>query len=416
MLHSIRPILVGLTLTAIGAADLVIPPQVVKPPFPWNPAIVGQSRTLFVQGLGDALAYRWQRCDPLTRQWSTIPGATATMYSVPPLSAGQHGVQYRCVLANGLGEVATTPALFAVGDSQRRYPPLITWQSPPPTVIPPATAQFAVAVGFGTEPLSYRWQSAPAGGGFSDVPGGTSALLSVTVPNLMMHGRQYRCVVANGFGSVTSAATILTVSASGPATSGPVLPTTATFPPVFVNTWPAFMGSSVGQLPILAADALAVPAPTFRWQIRRPGTTAWLDVANETRKSLVGQPLTSADHGIAWRCIASNPLGSATSVPLVIGVIDNGSYKPLVLTQPVGRTATVGSTVQFIASAVAWPAAQHRWQLAAPGSASFADLPGATAQTLSLVASAGRNGARVRCVFSNTRGSAITEPATLTVR
>ncbi|GDY14026.1 hypothetical protein LBMAG53_29040 [Planctomycetota bacterium] len=416
MLHSFRLLLVCLTFHVIGAADLLIPPQIIKPPFPWNPATAGQSRTVYVQALGDALTYRWQRCDPLTGQWSAIAGATMNMYSIPPLQASQHGVKYRCVVANGLGEVASTPALFSVSNSRGLTPPLITWQSPPPTVIPPATAQFAVAVGYGSNPLSFRWQSAPVGGRFSDVPGATDPLLSVTVPDLAMNGRQYRCVVANSAGSAISAPTTLTVSANGPAISGPVLPTTATFPPVFVNTWPAFMSNSVGQLSILAADALAVPAPTFRWQLRRPGTTTWIDLPNETRKSLVGQPLTSADHGSAWRCIATNPLGSVTTVPMMIAVNDGGGYKPLVLTQPVGRTTSVDSTVQFIASAVGWPAAQHRWQLAAPGSNAFTDLPGATAQTLSLVASADRNGARVRCVFSNAKGSTISEPATLTIR
>ena len=74
------------------------------------------------------------------------------------------------------------------------------------------TAAFAVKV-TGTEPLSYRWQqSTDSGRSWTDIGGATDATYITVATTTNMNGTQYRCVVSNSAGSVTSNVATLTVN------------------------------------------------------------------------------------------------------------------------------------------------------------------------------------------------------------
>jgi hypothetical protein len=93
---------------------------------------------------------------------------------------------------------------------------------PPPTgtaptiTTPPATigvasgqaATFSVVAG-GTAPLSYQWQR-----NGSNISGATGASYTLASPTVADSGAAFRVVVSNAFGSITSAAATLSVSAS----------------------------------------------------------------------------------------------------------------------------------------------------------------------------------------------------------
>jgi hypothetical protein len=75
-----------------------------------------------------------------------------------------------------------------------------------------------------------------------------------------------------------------------------------------------------------------------------------------------------------------------------------------------------GQTASFTAAADGTPAPAVRWQVSTDGGASFADLAGATAATLSFVpTSVSASGTEYRAVFTNSAGSATSAAATLTV-
>jgi hypothetical protein len=89
---------------------------------------------------------------------------------------------------------------------------------------------------------------------------------------------------------------------------------------------------------------------------------------------------------------------------------------PTVTAQPSDQAVTAGDTASFTAAAAGDPAPTVQWQVSTDGGASFADLAGATAPTLSFVpTSVAATGNLYRAVFTNSAGSATTAAAALTV-
>ena len=86
---------------------------------------------------------------------------------------------------------------------------------------------------------------------------------------------------------------------------------------------------------------------------------------------------------------------------------------PQVTTQPVDTTVALGTTATFTAAASGVPAPQVRWQVR--DGARWRDVPGATATTLDVVATARTSGAQYRAVFTNASGTATTAVARLLV-
>jgi hypothetical protein len=76
---------------------------------------------------------------------------------------------------------------------------------------------------------------------------------------------------------------------------------------------------------------------------------------------------------------------------------------------PAGRTAS------FIATASAVPAPRVQWQRSVDSGRSWHNVPGATTISYSFTAERAENGYRVRAVFRNSRGRAVTRAATLRV-
>lgn len=96
--------------------------------------------------------------------------------------------------------------------SSVKYAPTITTQPTSQTVTEGGTATFTVVTS-GTEPLSYQWQqSTDSGQSWTDIDGATDATYTTEATTTSMNGYQYRCVVSNSAGSITSDAVSLTVN------------------------------------------------------------------------------------------------------------------------------------------------------------------------------------------------------------
>lgn len=92
--------------------------------------------------------------------------------------------------------------------------PAITLQPQNLAVMAGQPASFTVAGTGGG--LSYQWQSKALGAGsFTNIPGATSPLYTISSATLAQSGTQFRCVVSNTNGSVTSSSAVLTVVAPG---------------------------------------------------------------------------------------------------------------------------------------------------------------------------------------------------------
>jgi YVTN family beta-propeller protein len=107
-----------------------------------------------------------------------------------------------------------------------------------------------------------------------------------------------------------------------------------------------------------------------------------------------------------------------------ISALDIGTYQVtrtialppvLVIVHPASMAVAAGSVASFTASADGAPTPTVRWQTSADNGATWSDIGGASETTYSVTVSAADHGKQYRAVFTNTRGTAVTKPAALSV-
>ena len=131
-------------------------------------------------------------------------GESLTLDDGASLNAGNHNV----IVDGGMLDENLANSL---GNSVK-YAPTITTQPTSQTVTEGGTATFTVVTS-GTEPLSYQWQqSTDSGQSWTGIDGATDATYITATTTTNMNGTQYRCVVSNIAGSVTSNVATLTVN------------------------------------------------------------------------------------------------------------------------------------------------------------------------------------------------------------
>lgn len=171
--------------------------------------------------------------------------------------------------------------------------PTILVQPAGVTAPPNTVARFSV-VADGTLPISYQWQRNGA-----DIPGATGSGLMVWA-TAADNGAQFRVVVRNAQGAVTSSAATLTV---GAATGAPV-----------ITQQPASVAAAVGQTATFTVAASGAAPLTYQW--RSNGVA----IAGATAASYTTPALTLADNGATFSVVVSNNLGSATSNSALLSV------------------------------------------------------------------------------------------------
>ncbi|MGB9287056.1 MAG: hypothetical protein WCB59_23815, partial [Candidatus Sulfotelmatobacter sp.] len=174
---------------------------------PANQSVVaGQTATFSVTAAGTApLSYQWQKGT------TAITGATAASYATPATTTAENGTQYKVVVSNAAGNVTSDAATLTV--TATAVAPTITQQPASATVTAGQTATFSVTAS-GTDPLSYQWLQ-----GTTTITGATSASYTTAATTTANNGTQYKVVVSNSVGSVTSNPATLTVNPAAPATT-----------------------------------------------------------------------------------------------------------------------------------------------------------------------------------------------------
>ncbi|MEZ4862432.1 MAG: Ig-like domain repeat protein [Caldilineaceae bacterium] len=177
-----------------------------------------------------------------------------------------------------------------------------------------------------------------------------------------------------------------------------------------ITTQPTNQSVCAGATASFSAAASGDPAPTVQWQVSSDNGATWNDLSGETNPTL-NVDTSAPDNGKQYRALFSNSAGSATSNAATLTV----NSAPTISTQPGNQTVNEGQSVSFSAAASGSPAPTVQWQVSSDNGATWSDLSGETAATLTFTAQSSDNGKQYRAIFTNSCGTATTNAATLTV-
>jgi photosystem II stability/assembly factor-like uncharacterized protein len=237
------------------------------------------------------LRYQWRRND------IDLAGAQGSSYTLAAATLADSGASFSVQVSDDNTAVISASAALTVTPGPD-VPVILA-----PAIVAPPTSTSAV-VGFtvsftvtasGTAPLAYQWQRNGI-----DLPGGTSSRLNWSAA-LADSGAQFRVVVSNAAGSVTSAFATLAVDAAA------VAPTITTEP----------MAQSVEQGQQVSFSVVAAGTAPLSYQWQRNST----NIAGANAASYITPLLTqAADDGALYRVIVTNAVDSVTSTEVAVSV------------------------------------------------------------------------------------------------
>jgi pectin methylesterase-like acyl-CoA thioesterase len=239
-------------------------------------------------------------------------------------------------------------------------------------------------------PLNYQWYlgAAPladgATGNGSTIYGSTTASLAVTNAQAGDNG-SYTVVIANTYGSATSAPpAVLTISAGdvAPGLTGP-------------NNQTVIQGNNA----TFSATASGNPTPALQWQ--RNG----VDLPGQTGGSyIVTNAQFATDNGAVFSLVATNLAGSVTNSAMLTVIVP-----PAISAQPVSLIVTNTQAASFSVTASGVPTPTYQWY--------FNNNPISTATnaTLNLAGAVPANIGNYKVVVTNAAGFVTSSNATLIV-
>ncbi|GAB5561519.1 MAG: hypothetical protein SynsKO_31660 [Synoicihabitans sp.] len=253
--------------------------------------------------------------------------------------------------------------LFEIYDAGDAEPSLI-----PFVLIPPfedeATVGELVEIGVyagGEAPLSYQWQR-----NGSNIPGATSPLLSIPSATLG-DTAEYRVVVSNSRGSITTAAASITVT---PAAVAPAITTQPSSVSVFSGDRATFTVVATGTAPL-----------SYQWYEGLSSDTT-VPVSGATSPSLITDALSTST---SYWVQVSNGQGSVDSETATATVLPPSttmaSHSVLDGGYVAGDTVTIRSTFTYDGTASA-----IGWKTTLPDGWSYASTGGAQAPTITPLA------------------------------
>jgi hypothetical protein len=156
-----------------------------------------------------------------------------------------------------------------------------------------------------------------------------------------------------------------------------------------------------GEPATFTVVATGSPTLSYQWQRNQ------LNISGATTSSYTLAPTSFADNGAKFRCVVTNGFGTATSNEATLTV----NAPPSITTQPADQTVAQGQSATFTVVATGSPTLSYQWQR------NQVNISGATTATYSIASAAATdNGAKFRCVITNSFGTATSNEAILTVQ
>jgi subtilase family serine protease len=355
---------VGSVTSQVATLTVELPPSIVASA-PTNQTVAaGASASFTVTATGGTpLSYYWMD------NGAVISGATTATYATNNVQLTDSGTQFSCLVSNAVGTATSQVATLAV-----EVPPSITLQPTNQTVAVNGTANFSVTAN-GT-PLNYYWLD-----NGTYIPDQTNAVFSTNDVPLADSGQQFRCVISNSLGSVTSIVATLTVEVPPAITSSPTNLT------VITNGTASFTVAASGS----------------------PLSYFWLCnstfIPGQTNATLTTNHVQLANSGQQFSCLVSNALGTATSAAATLTV----AVPPTITAPPTNQTVAMGGTARFSVTATG-TALNYLWML------NTLPIPGATnASFATNNVQLANSGQHFSCLVSNAVGAVTSTAAALTV-
>jgi len=231
---------------------------------------------------------------------------------------------YYCVITNDEGSVETTHVTVQLATI-----PVISVQPIAQTVDLGAVLTFSVTA-TGLPDPSYQWQKDGV-----DIAGETSSTLTIAA-SVKTDAADYKCIVSNIAGSVTSDTVSATIEYAPEFTAHPL---------------PTSQAANVGGGLSYFVTVDAIPAATYQWEL--DGTP----IGGETASTLTLSNVQIADGG-AYTCVATNTKGSTESNAATLAIIADA---PFFTDQPDTDVASVGDNVLFECVAAGAEPMTYQW-------------------------------------------------------
>ncbi len=244
-------------------------------------------------------------------------------------------------------------------------------------------ATFAV-VAQGSD-LSFQWQFKDVGGEWKTSKH-TTATASCDITEAR-DGRQYRCIISDKTGSVTSAAATLHAVGCD----------------ITITAQPEDVYGRISEKAVFTVAAVG-SGLNYQWQFKDVGGE-WKTSKHTT--ATASCDITEARDGRQYRCVISNGSKSVTSDAAALHVIGSGVT---IVSQPIDFYGQVGEKAVFTITA-AGSGLNYQWQ--------FKDVGGEwntskhTTATASCDVTEARDGRQYRCIISNGSESVTSAAATL---
>ncbi|MCX8090310.1 MAG: immunoglobulin domain-containing protein [Verrucomicrobiae bacterium] len=181
-------------------------------------------------------------------------------------------------------------------------PPFLTQQPADQAIAVGSNAVFNLQA-VGATPLSFRWQKGASN--LTDSArffGSSSPTLMIVGANLADAGN-YRCIVSNAFGNVTSRVALLTV-------------TNLALPPVFIQQ-PTDQSAVLGGNATFSVAVEGNPPLAYQWQQNGINLIEGGRFSGVQSSTLTITGVTATDFA-QYRCVVSNPYGTNVSLPALL--------------------------------------------------------------------------------------------------
>jgi hypothetical protein len=339
------------------------PPVITVQPASLNVPLLGIASFSVTASSGTTMSYQWYK------DGTAIGGANSSSYSILTVLGSSAGT-YCVLVSNAGGSVMSANATLNVAQA-----PTIYTQPQSQSIIQGQSASFSVGANALPSP-SYQWYF-----NTSRLAGGTSSTLALSNVGASQAGN-YRVVLANSAGTVTSAVAVLTV-----------------YVPPALQTQPTNQSVIVGQSTAFSVVVSSPPPFNFQWSFNGaalPGATnSALNLSN-VQTSQAG----------SYNVVVSNPAGSITSQVATLAV----NVPAGIATQPQNQIVLVGQSASFSVVATGTSPIVYQWYF----NASLID--GATNSTLTVPNVQAAQAGSYTVKVANPGGSVISSAATLSVQ